>query len=161
MACAPEVGRPAKSSARITAVLAGLLRRGGEGAAKRGPRSAGEVRAARVAGRAGWERSAVCWWALGAGRPSGLGKRRGIGLGRSRGRPGGSRAERGEGLGRRVWAAVGLKADFFFGFFLSKFNSISYFYFKQSLNSNENLNSNHTQTIKTMHQHECNTQKKI
>ena len=35
-------------------MLAGLLRRGGEGAAKRGPRSAGEVRAARVAGRAGW-----------------------------------------------------------------------------------------------------------
>ena len=60
------------------------------------------------------------------------------------------------------WAAVGLKADFFFGFFfLSKFNSISYFYFKQSLNSNENLNSNHTQTIKTMHQHEYNTQKKF
>ena len=42
-------------------------------------------------------------------------------------------------------------------FSFSNFNSISYFYFKQSLNSNKNLNSNHTQTIKTMHQYECNT----
>ena len=41
-------------------------------------------------------------------------------------------------------------------FSFSNFNSISYFYFKQSLNSNKNLNSNHTQKIKTMHQHECN-----
>ena len=57
--------------------------------------------------------------------------------------------------GLRVWV-VGL------GWFsFSNFNSISYFYFKQSLNSNENLNSNHTQTIKTMHQHECNTKKNL
>ena len=30
------------------------------------------------------------------------------------------------------------------------------FLIKQSLNSNTNLNSNHTQIIKTMHQHLCN-----
>jgi len=55
------------------------------------------------------------------------------------------------GLNRVSWA------DLLGWFSFSNFNSISYFYFKQSLNSNKNLNSNHTQTIKTMHQHECNT----
>ena len=32
---------------------------------------------------------------------------------------------------------------------------------KQSLNSNTTLNSDHTQIIKTMHQHECDTKKKL
>ena len=38
----------------------------------------------------------------------------------------------------------------------SIFLSLFYFYSKQSLNSNQNLNSNHSQIIKTMNQHECN-----
>ena len=71
-------------------------------------------------------------------------------------------AERGEAGGAGPsWAGpfgleeevgrAGLVSGFLGWFSFSNSNSISYFYFKQS------LNSNHTQTIKTMHQHECNT----
>ena len=48
------------------------------------------------------------------------------------------------GAGHSVWV------PFSFTTSISKTN-------KQSLNSNTNLNSNHTQIIKTMHQHECST----
>ena len=49
-----------------------------------------------------------------------------------------------------VWAGHWVWFPFSFTTSISKTN-------KQSLNSNTNLNSNHTQIIKTMHQHECNT----
>ena len=58
----------------------------------------------------------------------------------------GERAELGLGLFSRFLGLV----SFLFFYSISKTN-------KESLNSNTNLNSNHTQIIKTMHQHECNT----
>ena len=78
--------------------------------------------------------------------------------------------KRAEGERGRSWAALGCVGGKGrggglgrFGLLVSGFGwagfwvpSLFYFYFKQSLNSNTNLNSNHTQIIKTMHQHECN-----
>ena len=61
-----------------------------------------------------------------------------------------------DGLELLGWV-LGFLMGFYFPFLsypISKTN-------KQSLNSNTTLNSNHTQIIKTMHQHECNTKKKL
>ena len=72
----------------------------------------------------------------------------------------GGKRGKGKWAGLLGWVEIGAGFSgflLFYFFFFSNFNSISYFYFKQSLNSNFYLNSNHTQTIKTMHQHECNT----
>ena len=54
LACAPGVGRPTKSAARITAAWRVCCAVEGKELPSGAHGSAGEVRAARVAGRAGW-----------------------------------------------------------------------------------------------------------
>ena len=74
-----------------------------------------------------------------------------IGPGAGLGRDGRAAAMK---TGPASYKALGFQAGFSF-LFLS-----SFLFLKQTnkgLNSNTNLNSNHTPKFKTMHQHECNT----
>ena len=172
MACAPrtEVRRDSRPGIPVGRCAAG---RGGgdDGADKRAIPVSEGAGAGRWAGVRDRERSGS------AGRtgPRGAGQagERAGQVARARGKAVGKSGPRGEravaGFGWAEWGAgvgpawdsagpgtwVGFELLGWFSF--SNFNSISYFYFKQSLNSNKNLKSNHTQTIKTMHQHECNT----
>ena len=87
------------------------------------------------------------------------------GLGREESGSRGKRIVLGGSLGLgQIWVelSVGLGVlGFLMGFYFSfLFYSISKTN-KQSLNSNTTLNSDHTQIIKTMHQHECDTKKKL
>ena len=56
-----------------------------------------------------------------------------------------------DGLELLGWV-LGFLLGFYFPFLFYSISKTN----KQSLNSNTTLNSNHTQIIKTMHQHECN-----
>ena len=91
---------------------------------------------------------------------------RGKELGQGRGVKDWARADWSGGVGpgellvprRRNWAAGMGWAGAGLSLVLGSFSipSSLLFLIKQSLNSNTNLNSNHTQIFKTMHQHECN-----
>ena len=87
-----------------------------------------------------------------AGR-SGAGRGAGLGSGERTGPGGGTAGWAGSGWTRERLGRAGLG----FGLGCFGFGFLFYFYSKQSLNSKQNLNSNHTQIIKTIHQHECNT----
>ena len=89
----------------------------------------------------------------------------GAGVGRAAGRWAagkgwvGPSAGKGEGVGlgpvglELLGWVLGFLMGFYFPFLFYSISKTN----KQSLNSNTTLNSNHTQIIKTMHQHECST----
>ena len=65
-----------------------------------------------------------------------------------------ARGKEGDGDGP---AGLGLFEMGFLSYFSLPFSILLLKQTNKGLNSNTNLNSNHTQIFKTMHQHECNT----